>query len=461
MTSREASAEQVEPTATEVAATDSAVPAATLGSPARAGAVVLALQQTAGNRAVLNLLNQRSPRRALQRRRVAGAGDLLDLVSNPAGPDFAVHLAATQRMIRSAWDERSDEDKNEVRKKRLHGLTEAQFNAMSAGDQSVWWAHAIRHVRPGLTETDPASVKAAWDELSSARKDEVRKLAMAKVTRAQFDALPPDERNARWAAAIRQVWPALALGDPLLIDTGPRPATADAANLQKLVDNANKVFDQIATGAETTNLTQVFGAAKVATARSKYAKARQRMNFLHTQRKIVADRSGYNFEVHLGGLTNSEQISLAPGKIDRPDDALSVVTMIHESMHAGNDDVDDKGYINIDPDTFKGLPTDVKLTNAAHFEVVPRRILGVEPSFAARPSPPRASGRRIVRRARRRSVAPPRRSGRRGRWGSTCTSCTSGSCARRRSGTRSSSRRASRASKPGSSSPTSCRSGPR
>jgi hypothetical protein len=178
----------------------------------------------------------------------------------------------------------------------------------------------------------------------------------------------------------------------MLIDTPPRSGTADAGNLQKLVDNANKVFDQIATGAETTNLTQVFGATEVATARGKYAKARQRMNFLHAGNKIVADRSGYNFEVNLGGLTNSEQISLAPSKIDRPDDPISVVTMIHESMHAGNDDVSDKGYISIDPETFKGLATDVKLTNAAHFEVVPRRILGTDLAFAGQTFTPSGGG---------------------------------------------------------------------
>ena len=353
---------------------------------------MLALQRTAGNRAVLSLLNQRPPRRTLQRRRVAGAGDLLDLLSDRTNPDHAAHLAGAQRMILTAWNELSDADKTEVRKRRLHGLTDAQFKALPAGDQSVWWAHAIRAVRPGLTETDPASIKDAWDQLSEARRIEVRKLAKTGLTDAQWTALSADDKNVRWAAAIRQVWPALALGDPMLIDTAPRPGTADAANVQKLVDNANRIFDQIATGAETTNLTQVFGAAKVATARRKYAKARQRMNFLHTHNKIVADRSGYNFEVNLGGLTNSEQISLAPGKIDRPDDAVSIVTMIHEAMHAGNDDVDDKGYISIDPETFKGLPTDVKLTNAAHFEVVPRRILGTDLSFAGETFTPSGVG---------------------------------------------------------------------
>lgn len=54
--------------------------------------------------------------------------------------------------------------------------------------------------------------------------------------------------------------------------------------------------------------------------------------------------------------------------------------MIHESMHAGNADVDDFGYIG--QPSFIELPEATKLTNAAHFEVVPRRILGLAPTFA-------------------------------------------------------------------------------
>lgn len=98
------------------------------------------------------------------------------------------------------------------------------------------------------------------------------------------------------------------------------------------------------------------------------------MNKLHTDNHIVTDRSGYNAEVGLGGLTGFQaQISLEPDAIDNPGKRESVVTMIHESMHAGNADVSDKGYIN--QPSFDKLPEDVKLTNAAHFEVVPRRIL--------------------------------------------------------------------------------------
>jgi hypothetical protein len=345
-------------------------------------APLVTLQRVAGNRAVLRLLARHPPqRRRLQRRRVAAVGEVMDLVFDPATPDSAAHLAGVQRIIKRAWDELSTQDQTAVRTRAMHGLTSAQWAALPAGQQAVWWTHAIRAERPGLEGSDPASVRRAWDRLSGPRRDRVRHVAMQGLTVAQFNALPAAKRNQRWGEAIQAVWPGLGLGDPLLIDTGPRPGTADQANIQRLVDNANRVFDTIATGAQTSNLRDVFGAANVGRARAKYSRARTRMNFLLGQRKIVTDRSGYNREVSLGGLTGSEQLSVSPDTIDNPDDKESVVTVIHEAMHAGNDDVKDKGYINIDPNTFKGLSVAVKLTNAAHFEVVPRRILVADFAF--------------------------------------------------------------------------------
>jgi hypothetical protein len=357
--------------------------AATSGVLAPAELRVLALQRSAGNRAVVRLLDRAPPSgRLLQRRRLAPTGDLLDLVTDPTAPDFAAHLAGVQRMVLAAWNELTEDEKARVRTERLGGRTEAQFKALSKGMQSIWWAHAIRKVRPGLTGTSPAAVLAAWNQMTKDRQDRVRRAAFKGLTNDQFKALPLAERNKRWLEAVRQVWAAAALGDPLLIDTPPRPSTADAANIQKLVENANKVFDRIATGAEDASIGQVFGTGKIAAARTKYAKARTRMNLLRGRNKILTDRSGYNLEVNLGGLTDPDQLTVSPDTIDNPDEKESIVTVIHEAMHAGNDDVGDKGYIDIDENTFKKMPTDKKLKNAAHFEVVPRRILGADFAFA-------------------------------------------------------------------------------
>jgi hypothetical protein len=50
-------------------------------------------------------------------------------------------------------------------------------------------------------------------------------------------------------------------------------------------------------------------------------------------------------EVSEGGLTGPDQISVAPDVIDNPDENDSITTFIHESMHAGNADIDDDLYL--------------------------------------------------------------------------------------------------------------------
>lgn len=216
-------------------------------------------------------------------------------------------------------------------------------------------------------------------ELPPDEVDKVRTEMLGGMTMWQFlTTLPADKILERANNALLKVRPDLTLGDPKLIDTGARSGTDDTKNLKKLGKNAAKVFDQILAG-HRTDLDQVFGKANVATARAKYVQGKKWMNKLLGLDKVVTDRSGYSDEVSLGGLTGfHDQIALGPGMIDNPDDPESIITMIHESMHAGNSDVDDKGYI--DQPSFTQLPEDVKLTNAAHFEVVPRRIL--KASFA-------------------------------------------------------------------------------
>jgi len=187
----------------------------------------------------------------------------------------------------------------------------------------------------------------------------------------------------KFEAALRTADPTVTLGDPALIDTGPRPATSDAANITTLVTGANAVFDQIAAGTNDADLTQVFGAANIATAKTRYAAAKSRMNTLKSLDKIVTDRSGYNAEAELGGLSNSDQIAVAPSVIDTPADKESVLTLIHESLHAGGTGVsDDAGYIGFIADAiFLSMTEADKLATAAHYEVVPRRILVAANSF--------------------------------------------------------------------------------
>lgn len=214
----------------------------------------------------------------------------------------------------------------------------------------------------------------AMAELTAADRAAVMTTRRGGLTAAQFDLLPRRERLSRHAEAIIALFPTRQLGDPNLIDTGPRPATPDAVNITTVVTNANAIFTSIASGARDTWVEQVFGVANVTAAKTKYAEARTWMNTLHAAGKILTDRSGFSDEVSEGGLTGfQEAIGLHPDVIDNPSDNESVVTLIHESLHAGNSDVGDNGYISAPQFTSRSEAD--KLENAAHFEVVPWRIL--------------------------------------------------------------------------------------
>jgi hypothetical protein len=302
---------------------------------------VLALQRRAGNRAVGRALRDRNPLvgrppprrprapRALQRRRLPTPSDLEKILTDPGpsgpvdAPDAAAHKAGVDRLL-----------------------------------------------------------SLAATELTNAQKIDLLKHLAARHTFAEWSALPEWKAKIEVVEEIEQALPATILGDPALIDTGPRAGTADAANIRKLVTNARKIFDKIASGSRDADVRDVFGAANVKKAKAKYAAGRLWMNILAARNRILTDRSGYNVEVQLGGLTGfQQQIALSPDTIDNPDDSESIYTLIHESMHAGNDDVGDKGYIDRVAE-FPKADAKLKLTNAAHFEVVPRRILDPTSTFA-------------------------------------------------------------------------------
>jgi hypothetical protein len=290
-------------------------------------ATIQAVQRTAGNRAVLALLRRRAApsRRVLARRRVPSQAELEKILFDPSGAghvdaaDAAEHRKGLERLIALSREEMSAAEQAKVDTERQKGLNAAQ------------WA-----------------------------------------------ALPASEKDVREAQAIVKLHPDALLGDPAQINTGPRPGTKDAAHITKLVNGANEIFDRIATGAVDGHIKQVFGAAHVAEAKARYANARTKLNALHTSGDIVTDRSGYNAEAFVGGLTNDSRIGLAPGNIDNPTHRESIITCIHESMHAGNYGVvgDDGPYIDRGEE-FVRADEAVKLATAAHYEVVPRRMLGM------------------------------------------------------------------------------------
>jgi hypothetical protein len=240
---------------------------------------------------------------------------------------------------------------------------------------------------PGHTDaTDSAAhlaglkrlIELSEAEMSAAQKAQVTTEAHHGLGAAAWGALSESERTFREAAAVTKVRKDTKMLDPDWIKTGPRPGTKDAGNLTLLVNGANKILDRIATGAVNKHIAQVFGAANVPTAKDKYAKARTRLNELNHDGKIVSDRARYGKEVGLAGLTSHDEMLLSPETVDEPTSRESIVTCIHESMHAGNPgDVKDEGVYIDRTEDFVVAPPEEKLKTAAYFEVVPRRMLGM------------------------------------------------------------------------------------
>ena len=250
-----------------------------------------------------------------------------------------------------------------------------------------------RLLAPGLGAADALAnvaavrrlIELAEAELTAPERVQVETGTLAGMAQGAFDALPEPTRLTRRVRAILGVRPDLRLGDPGLIDTGPR-SDIDAQNIQTLVTLANEEMKKIDggkgdTGQYDADLDQVFGPARRAEAKQKYKNARTWLLKIFLEKNaILSDRSGFSKEVGYTGITIPEKsISLSPDIIDKPTAKESIVTMIHEAVHSGNQDVQDKGYIG--SPAFEQLSEEVKITNAAHFEIVPRRILGASWAF--------------------------------------------------------------------------------
>jgi hypothetical protein len=164
------------------------------GAPSR----LLALQRSAGNRAVGRLLRATRagsrPRsalssgargpvgRVLQRRRLPGGSDIKDLLSDPGvggapragSADSAASDAGLQRLWALVWEQLTPTEDKDVRAQFWYGMTRAQFDALPAPD----------------------------------------KAAKEQQANNTIAALPKWEKEARWADALQKVKPGLMLGDP-------------------------------------------------------------------------------------------------------------------------------------------------------------------------------------------------------------------------------------------------------
>jgi hypothetical protein len=96
---------------------------------------------------------------------------------------------------------------------------------------------------------------------------------------------------------------------------------------------------------------------------------------------ISTDYNRDDPEVGMGGWANfaKQKMHLDPDIVKATDSKETLITLIHESTHLADSDVDDNGiyYPGSTPkDTFTSLDEDAKITTASFFEEFPRRWLG-------------------------------------------------------------------------------------
>ena len=150
----------------------------------------------------------------------------------------------------------------------------------------------------------------------------------------------------------------------------------DKAKLADVAEAAMREMDNAMN--DKYGLDDVFGSkAGVAKERYRKGKAALAKAIKNADKAIDADYNRDDPQVNLGGWANydSQHIHLTGDVAEVKDRTAAIITLIHESMHLSHPDVDDHGYYGTPG--FEAMPEKVKINNAAHYEELPARSLGV------------------------------------------------------------------------------------
>jgi hypothetical protein len=158
-------------------------------------------------------------------------------------------------------------------------------------------------------------------------------------------------------------------------DAEARLKPADKARLQDVARAAADEIDKAM--ADSAGLKQVFG-KQAAVAKARYAKAKAALKraMANSDKAIDTDYNRDDPQVGLGGWANfdSQHIHLTGDVAEVTDRDEAIITLIHESCHLSNPNVDDLGYYG--SDGFEAMTETEKVNNAAHYEELPARSLG-------------------------------------------------------------------------------------
>lgn len=151
--------------------------------------------------------------------------------------------------------------------------------------------------------------------------------------------------------------------------------SADKPKLRTTMTDAGKLIDRCIVDA--ANLKLVFG-SKDSVAKAIYSKAKAALTKAITDidTAVTTDYNLDDPEVGLGGWArfDIQKIHFEPAVAKVVDVDEAKITIIHEACHLADGSVEDKGYYG--SAGFEGMSEDDKVTNAAHFEEIPRRKLG-------------------------------------------------------------------------------------
>ena len=305
---------------------------------------------------------------------------------------------------------------------RLPGATGAMSFAALPGGPAIDLQHAIGNTRTARVLRRPdggrVSLAVATGRLHAAR-DEARRRAPPQrryrlptpselKSLATGNLIPPATLEQAVRTALRRMdadWDLRTDADDVMKKLFPKPgifdetawptvlgtsqrtvyqSVADAetklrpGDRDKLKDVAQEAADTIdKCMADDAGLQAVFG-KQAKTAKGRYAKAKAALlkAIANSDTAIDTDYNRDDPQVGLGGWANfaSQHIHLTGDVAEVKDHDEAIITLIHESAHLSHNDVDDRGYYG--SDGFESMSEPEKVGNAAHYEELPRRLLG-------------------------------------------------------------------------------------
>lgn len=160
-----------------------------------------------------------------------------------------------------------------------------------------------------------------------------------------------------------------------VLDAETKVTAADKPKLKTVMGDAGTLIDDCV--ADDANLKSVFG-SKQDVAKGIYKKARKALDkaIAHMDAQITTDYNLDDPETGLGGWASfsDQKVHFESSVAKVTDEKSAKITIIHESSHLADSSVEDKGYYGTPG--FESAREERKITNAAHYEEIPRRKLG-------------------------------------------------------------------------------------